>query len=305
MKKISTSALIKKLNTDSKEFINLLEENWYIEIKNKSLFSSDKIKVLTEKWINDGGELKTGTKFWDYIVWPEDFNPFQSSVITHIEYITVSKLSENFWLSARKMNNIISELWWIEHNLKGWKLTKFWSKIWGKELIIEKSWATYTKWPIDIKENKSLLASLGIKSEDPVEKISEKEVDNLAEPIDYRKKFPAQIRTKDGHYVRSRWEALIDDYLYTYSLVHAYERRLPIEENVLSDFYIPAQNGWQAVYIEYWGIEDQKHYTERKKIKQEIYKKYHLNLIEIENTHIDNLDDCLPRMLLQFWIKVD
>jgi hypothetical protein len=33
--------------------------------------------------------------------------------------------------------------------------------------------------------------------------------------------------------------------------------------------------------------------------------KNHLNLIELENKHIDNLDDYLPRMLLDFWIKVD
>jgi hypothetical protein len=49
MKKISTSALTKKLNIESKQFIDLLEKNGYIIIKNKSLFSSDKIKVLTEK----------------------------------------------------------------------------------------------------------------------------------------------------------------------------------------------------------------------------------------------------------------
>ena len=36
MKKISTSALARILNIDWKEFIQLLEENWYIEVKNKS-----------------------------------------------------------------------------------------------------------------------------------------------------------------------------------------------------------------------------------------------------------------------------
>jgi hypothetical protein len=47
-------------------------------------------------------------------------------------------------------------------------------------------------------------------------------------------------------------------------------------------------------------VEDQEKYQDRKKIKQDIYKKYHLNLIELENKHIDNLDDYLPRMLLEF-----
>ena len=145
MKKISTSALIKVLNVESKEFIDLLEDNWYISIKNKSMFSSEKVKVLTEKWKESGGELKTGTKFGDYIVWPEDFNPFHSEVVNKDDYISVSHVAEEFNKSARKMNLIFSELGWIEPNLKWWKLTKFGAQIWGKEFVIQKSWATYTK----------------------------------------------------------------------------------------------------------------------------------------------------------------
>lgn len=305
MKKISTSALAKNLNIDWKEFIKLLEDNWYIQIKNKSLFSSEKIKALTKKWIEKWWELKTWTKFWDYIVWPDDFNILNELNINNIEYISISILAENFSYSARKMNQIISELWWIEPNLKWWKLTKFWEQMWWKELIINKTWATYTKWPTNIKENKSLLDSIWIKEKD-INKIEiiEKKSNNYDE-ISFREKFPTQYRTKDWHNVRSRWELVIDNSLYEYWLAHAYERKLPIEEDVYSDFYIPAKNWWKAVYIEYWGIEDQEKYENRKKIKKEIYDKYHFNLIELENKHIDNLDDYLPRMLLEYWIKVD
>jgi len=49
MKKISTSALARILKVDSKELIDLLIDNSFINIKSKSLFSSEKIKVLTEK----------------------------------------------------------------------------------------------------------------------------------------------------------------------------------------------------------------------------------------------------------------
>jgi len=202
MKKISTSALTKVLNIDSKEFIDLLEENWYIEIKNKSLFSSDKIKVLTDKWIKNGWELKTGTKFGDYIVWPEDFNPSHVEIIKQSDYISVSHIAEQFSKSARKMNLIFSELGWIEPNLKGWKLTKFWEQIGWKEFVIQKSWATYTKWPLDITKNSSLLHSLWMNSE---VKTEIKTTDSL----NFRDKFPAQYRTKDGHMVRSRWMVTI------------------------------------------------------------------------------------------------
>jgi hypothetical protein len=83
-------------------------------------------------------------------------------------------------------------------------------------------------------------------------------------------------------------------------LVHAYERRLPIEEEVYCDFYVPAGK----VYIEYWGYEDNPEYAARKKVKQGLYQKYELNLIELSDKHIMNLDDYLPKMLLNFGVVV-
>lgn len=293
MKKISTSALAKNLSTSWKELFNLLEKNNLIKRNNDHW-------ELTSKWEDTWAEIKETEKYWKYIVWPEDYNPLKSLNSENIELISISNLAEKFSKSARKMNLIISELWWIEPNLKWWKLTKFWEKIWGKEFVIQKTWATYTKWPINITENTSLLKSIWIDIE-----IVKDEEESISYDLNFREKFPANHRTKDWHKVRSRWEMLIDDYLYWYYISHAYERKLPIEEDVYSDFYIPAQNWWKAVYIEYWWIEDQEKYQERKKIKQDIYKKYHLNLIEIENKHIDNLDDHLPRMLLKYWISVD
>lgn len=303
MKKISTSALAKKLNIDLKEFIKILVQKWFIEIKNKSFFSSEKIKVLTKEWKDNLWELKISTKFWDYIVWPEDFNPIKWLNIDNTNYINVSKIAEDFWYSARKLNKIISELGRIEQSLKWWKLTKFWEQIWGKEFTIDKTWATYTKWPISIKENKSLLIALWVYNESV--KNEENIIKKEDEELTFREKFPANYRTKDWHNVRSRGELLIDNSLYEYWLAHAYERKLPIEEDVYSDFYIPSKDWWKAVYIEYWWLEDQEKYENRKKIKKEIYKKYHLNLIELDNNHINNLDDYLPKFLLEFWIKVD
>ena len=48
----------------------------------------------------------------------------------------------------------------------------------------------------------------------------------------------------------SKAEMLIDNWLYMAEIVHAYERKLPIEEDVYCDFYIPKGK----VYIEYWGM---------------------------------------------------
>ena len=117
------------------------------------------------------------------------------------------------------------------------------------------------------------------------------------------------LKAKDGHLVRSRAELIIDNLLYDYGLTHAYERELTVEETVISDFYIPARNGKESkgkqVYIEFWGIKDDEKYLERKSVKQEIYKKHKLNLIELDDTHLDNLDSHLRKAFLKFDINVE
>ncbi len=117
----------------------------------------------------------------------------------------------------------------------------------------------------------------------------------------FREKFTPTHRATDGHWVRSKAEALIDNWLYMSGVVHAYERLLPVEEELYCDFYIPKGR----VYIEYWGLENDPKYKARKEIKQGIYKKYNFNLIELNDDHIKNLDDHLPKMLLKFNVIVE
>jgi hypothetical protein len=100
--------------------------------------------------------------------------------------------------------------------------------------------------------------------------------------------------------VRSKAEMLIDNWLYTASIVHAYERQLPIAEEAYCDFYLPTGN----VYIEYWGLERDAAYAARRAAKQALYRQYQFNLIELVDEHIRNLDDVLPRQLLKYGISV-
>jgi very-short-patch-repair endonuclease len=114
----------------------------------------------------------------------------------------------------------------------------------------------------------------------------------------FRDKFMPKLRSADGHYVRSRAEMLIDNWLYTAEIVHAYERKLPVEEEVYCDFYLPAAK----VYVEFWGMESDEKYRKRKEAKKAIYNQYGFNLIEVHDKDINNLDDVLPRLLLKFGI---
>ena len=108
-------------------------------------------------------------------------------------------------------------------------------------------------------------------------------------------------RTQDGHYVRSKSEVIIDNWLYVSKIVHAYEKKVPnIDESILCDFYIPKGN----VYIEYWGLDDGP-YLIKKKWKLDIYQKNKINLIELTENDVSNLDDILAAKLRQFHVLIE
>ncbi|MDX4050320.1 hypothetical protein Q6A83_05975 [Aliarcobacter skirrowii] len=247
--------------------------------------------ILTQKGSSFGGAYLESKQYGKYIAWPEniDLNSFKT------EMLNATKLGQYFSLSARKTNVILSELGWTKKGIKSWLITSQGEKVGGLQSEDFKSGIPYVVWPIDILNNKNLIATIEDLSGNTKQENINKE-DNKKE--DFREKFEAKHRATDGHFTRSKAEMLIDNWLYMFEIVHAYERKLPIEENVYCDFYIPAGK----VYIEYWGYENDEKYLERKKKKQEIYKKYNLNLIELEDADIQNLDDVLPKYLLKFGV---
>jgi len=295
MKKVSTTRLSKILNIPLGDlFDKLLEENFVCR-KNDNW-------VLTDKGMAVEGEMSANDKFGEFIVWPDDFNPFiMKKNNERTGLMNATSIAIRFNLTPQRLNLIFSEIGWTEKAIKGWQLTPFGKKAGGVQ-VEHASGGTYVLWPKEIISNQLLKDALNDKQPtEPDKNISL----SGSESNCFRKKFPANLRTKDGHMVRSRAEVIIDNALYHYGLAHAYERKLPIEEDVYSDFYIPSQNGSHAVYIEFWGLENDPGYAERKKVKQEIYAQNDLNLIELDDKHIENLDDHLPRLLLKYGIRVE
>jgi len=114
-----------------------------------------------------------------------------------------------------------------------------------------------------------------------------------------RRRGGPQERTftaEDGHNVRSKAECMIDDWLYRHDLIHAYEQRLPIEPDFISDFYVPKAD----CYIEYWGLEDYEQYRSRKEKKVNIYQKHGLKLIGLNDKDVQKLRYVLPKELLRY-----
>ncbi len=145
------------------------------------------------------------------------------------------------------------------------------------------------------QDNKPLCYECWLVSKKLEEKKSSsyKETEIEKEELNFRNKFPATFRTEDGHLVRSKSEQIIDNWLYHKGIIHAYERRVPIEEEVYCDFFIPIG---QKVWIEFWGSEE-KNYLKRKELKKRFYQQYNKNLIELNDKDIENLDDIMPLKL--------
>lgn len=209
--------------------------------------------------------------------------------------LTATTIGKSFELPANRVNSILSELGWIkkDHN-NGWLITELGKRLRGIQTKY-KTGEPYVRWPESIIRNKILITSVR-EARGDISTVSQDQPQNTeAHALEFRDKFRPEHRAQDGHYVRSKSELIIDNWLYVSKIVHACERKLPIEEELYCDFYIPTGK----VYIEYWGLDDQN-YLARKEKKLSIYRKHNFNLIELSDKDVQNIDDVLPAKLREF-----
>lgn len=303
MEYLSTTSLANELEIPTNELFSKLKSLGLIEHKNGKW-------ILTNSGKQKGGQIRNSSKYGEYIVWPENISFSNGSQQKNKpNLLNATTIGKHFNISNQRLNLIFSELGWIKKDIAGWDVTKLGKSLGGRQFEHETSGGSFVLWPESILSNKNLtnvFSDTSPTAEQPKIIQTAEENHSVPEQIiksggdNFRDKFPATFRTKDGHMVRSRAEVIIDNALYDYKLAHAYERKLPIEEELYSDFFIPTEN----VYIEYWGMENDSKYLERKKAKLEIYRKYDFRIIELTDEDISNLDDNLPKKLLKFGIKV-
>ncbi len=303
MEYISTSALANELDIKSSDLFDKLKTFGWIERKNDKW-------TLTDLGKQKGGQIRASTKFGEFIVWPENISIENGQEKNNGKLINATVLGKHFNISSHRLNLLLNELGWIEKTVAGWGLTKLGKSLGGKQFEHETSGGSYVLWPDTVLRNKDLLEQF---HEPPKENQGFKQANLIINKSDtdtvddFRKKYLAEYRTKDGHYVRSKAELTIDDSLYLWGIAHAYEKKLPNTiENVYSDFHIPSGNGRpKAVYIEYWGMENDEKYNQRKNKKIEIYNELGLSLIQLNDADIKNIEDSLQKYLLQHGIKVN
>ena len=221
--------------------------------------------------------------------------------------LTASKLGKALDIPSARVNLILAELGWVEKSTEGWKVTDQGERQGGRTRTFKQNGTLYVVWPDSLPHSKTFLVAVSEFGKEANKKTYKETAAIIADPpvvvekpqvADLRTRFPAKYRAADGHYVRSRAELSIDNWLYMHAIVHAYERKLPIEEDAYCDFYLPQGK----VYIEYWGMEKDSAYVQRKKEKQAIYARYGLNLVELADAELENLDDNLARLLLPFGV---
>jgi len=221
--------------------------------------------------------------------------------------LSSTKIGTHFGASPQRINLVLAELGWIEKgpSAKGWVATAQGERRNGMVRYARETGIPYVVWPEAILRDRVLLAALEeIRAPEaqepaPAPAPAPDRAPVAAPTPSVDRPMPAgTMRAADGHLVRSRGELLIDNWLYMAGILHAYERRLPIEEEARCDFWLPDGR----VYIEYWGLEGQPDYEARRKRKLALYAQHNLNLIEITNEDIERLDDVLPPRLLRFGV---
>ena len=288
MKTVSTTKL-------AKEYLGVTpNELWTALISEGYL---NEARKLTEKGEKSGGIPKTFNDI-DYVAWPINFDPLKRKLIG------VKDIGAEWGIPAQRVNRLFNSRGFIEKATLGWSLTKLGRRFGGVEKEYTPTGGKYVLWPEEtvfgnkhFDEIMSTTGSIGEDSQSHEDSSEEKGPVKLSQ---------GRYKTKDGHFVRSRAEVIIDNYLFECNIPHAYERSLPIEENMYCDWYIPpfGMNSSKPVYIEFWGMDTEK-YLKRKKEKQLIYRKYpELHLIELEDKDLDDIDRVLSSKLTQVGINV-
>ncbi len=108
--------------------------------------------------------------------------------------------------------------------------------------------------------------------------------------------YESDLECDDGHFVKSPYEKIIDNYLYSQGIQHAYEKKLDIDEthDITPDFYLNEYEGTKNIYIEFWGYEDgtNKKYQETKEYKTGIYpelcKRKNIAVVYLNKKEVDD-----------------
>ncbi len=282
--KLSTSALAKSLGIPSQQLFTTLKDYGWIRKLEEGW-------ALSSKGEFEGGEYVHSKRYGRYIVWPEALaeHPLFLALEDN-RHISATVLGKTAGINARQVNRILAELGWIKHGFQGWELTALGERHGGVQLENESSGTFYVTWPQALHNNTLLNTQLQLAAEVFADSPNT-ESDLFAEQ--------SQYTGLDGHQHSSKASLQLCYWLYMAGIAHACQRRLPVDQELYADFYLPAYQ----VYIEYWGDEGGRELAQRMQ-RKDIYQQYGLTVIDIEKSDLKQLDDVLTRQFRKLGIRI-
>jgi len=232
--------------------------------------------------------------------------------------ITATKLADHFAatlgakITAQKVNRVLESLGWITrspYESGGWVSTKA-GRNNGASDHVASSGVPFVKYDETVLKQRSLQGALSelavptqlAKAPEPTELMETDGCHCSCGKCSILGKTQ-KYKTRDGHYVRSRGEAMIDNFLYFTRVPHAYELEvhLPGDKVLTPDFCCLTAKG--NVYIEFWGMEGQPDYDKSMEYKKKLYEEFDLELIDVWPDNLDDLDAYLSRKLAQHGVR--
>lgn len=234
-----------------------------------------------------------------------------------------SRALSNSKINAQKINRVLESLGWIArspYDSGGWESTRAGLRN-GASNHTAMSGVPYVKFEERVLREPALRRALSELSAPmqatPTQTLTSTQMQTTNDAVERRVESECRCacgrcsilgktqkyKTRDGHYVRSRGEVLIDNFLYSTRVPHAYELELHLAEGkvMTPDFCCLTAKG--NVYIEFWGLEGQPDYDSCTDYKKKLYKEFELDLIDVYPENLDDLDAYLSRKLAQYGVR--
>jgi len=273
-KHLSTTALARAIEKDSKElFILLANSGWIVKVDNHW--------QLTEKGRFEGGTYANHPKYGEYIVWPESLRQHNLLRLLPEAPLSARNLAQKLKLPARLINLWLAERGWIKRHVQGWHITPRGAALGGQQQISDATAIPFVSWPESLLDNPQLKLI--------VQQLS-----------------PSADHCTDGHPAGAAGRAMIDNWLYLAGLVHAVDYPLTLQDDsgqahqLTVDFYLPQHQ----LAIVYWGQPSGPGPLAEHLQTRELLKTAHFAIIEIEHEQLAKLDEVLTRALMQHSIAV-
>lgn len=283
VKHISTTALARLLHKESKElFILLAQGGWMVKVDNHW--------QLTEKGKFEGGIYINHPKYGEYIAWPESIQDHPLLRLLPEAPLSATHIGNKVGVPARVINLLLAERGWIKKHIRGWLLTARGKAIGGEQHSSEQTGVPYATWPESLLENPLFLESIAQITGAAFEKETVPQVVS-----------PRSMHALSGQPVRSREALIVENWLYIAGINHARDYTLHAgNESINADFFLPELQ----VCIDIWGASDNAAALTEKLNKQDFYKKYGYDFIELNDETIAQVDEVLAKQLFHFGLAV-